>query len=314
MTRQQEITILGSGAMGSYYGAQLQAAGADVLLLDIWQEHIDRINTDGLLLTRPDASEDVLRMRAAISDADSHRLADLVIVFVDTNALDAALPVISTLLKPEGCVLTLQNGIGNVEKLSAAIGQDRVIAGTSMNSCELIGPGHVRHVIHGSTVLGEPGGNEVSPRVRALGAMLATADGKIETVADIMPHVWSKLVINCAVNPLCALTGLLPGQLQEVAETKALQAEIVAEIEALCAAKAVTLPEKDPIGEVWQKSRGGNNKPSMVQHLDRGRKTEIDALNGAVARMANEAGTSAPANTTITRLVKGLESVTATGV
>ncbi len=302
------VTVLGSGAMGCFYGAMLQQAGCDVLLLDIWREHIDRLNGDGLTLIEPDGSSNLIPVHASLADRGSLRPADLVIVFVDTNALDGVLPLIKPLLAADGYVLTLQNGVGNLEKLIAALGHDRVIAGTSMNSCELLGPGHVRHVIHGATIVGEPGGTEVSDRVLKLGDFLTQVDTKFEKVADIVPHIWSKLIINCAVNPLCALTGLLPGDLQDVPQTRLLQEKIVAEIVALCEKKNISLPDSDPIGEVWRKSRGGNNKPSMVQHLERGRKTEIDALNGAVTRMAAELGIATPVNEIITGLIKGLEA------
>jgi 2-dehydropantoate 2-reductase len=306
MEENLNVTVLGAGAMGCTYGAMFQAAGCDVLLLDIWQEHIDQINTHGLSLVEPNGESQLIPMQAASTAKGSFRRADLVIIFVDTNALDTVLPLIEPLLLPDGFVLTLQNGVGNLEKLSAVLGESRVVAGTSMNSCELIGPGRVRHVIHGTTIVGEPRGSIISKRVQRLGDLLLKIDDKIELVRDIEPHIWSKLIINCAVNPLCALTGLLPGQLQNTAETRHLQELIVSEIFAVCQKKNIILPESDPIGEVWRKSRGGGNKPSMVQHLERGRKTEIDALNGAVVRIARVLGIHTPVNEAVTGLIKGL--------
>jgi 2-dehydropantoate 2-reductase len=301
--------------MGCFYGVQLQEAGCDVLLLDIFQEHIDKLNGEGLKLTKPDGSVSIHAVKAAHSGEGKFRLADLVIVFVDTNALDSVIPQIASLLKSDGFVLTLQNGVGNLEKLISNMTPDQIIAGTSMNSCEFIGPGHVRHVIHGLTTIGEAGGEIISARVGNLCDLMGLVDDKIEAVADIRPYIWSKLIINCAVNPLCALTGLLPGQLQETAEVKNLQAQITNEIVDLCRAMDIHLPEFDlpnsgPIEEVWRKSKGGANKPSMVQHLEAGRKTEIDALNGAVVGMARETGISTPINETITSLIKGLEAST----
>ena len=307
MNYKGNVTIVGAGAMGSFYGSLLHQAGCDVQLLDIWQDHIDKINSHGLHLTRPNGTTDTIDMKAYHVDRPASDQADLLIVFVDTNSLDQVLPILKPLLNETGYVLTLQNGIGNVEKLLGPLGVGRVVAGTSMHSCELLSPGHIRHVISGTTVLGEITGNRVSERVHDLAKLIATNSSQTEAVGNVVPHIWSKLVINCAINPLCALTGLLPGQLQEVEETKRLQAQIVSEIEALCTAKEIILPEDAPIKEVWRKSRGGNNKPSMVQHLERGRKTEIDALNGAVSRMATEVGLAAPINATITSLIKGLE-------
>jgi len=307
MKSNGNVVILGAGAMGSWYGSLMQRAGCDVQLLDIWHDHIDQINDKGLQLTGPDGTAEIIQMNMHHVDQPLLRPADLLIVFVDTNALDDVLPILEPMLSDNGVVLTLQNGVGNVEKLIATLGANRVIAGTSMNSCELLGPGQVRHVIHGTTILGEIGGSAVSERIRDIAGLLSRRDTKVEAVADIMPQVWSKLVINCAINPLCALTGLLPGQLQEVDETKNLQAGIVAEIEALCLARGIVLPDENPLEEVWRKSRGSNNKPSMVQHLERGRRTEINALNGAVTRLAAEVDVATPVNETITSLIKGLE-------
>jgi 2-dehydropantoate 2-reductase len=302
------ITVLGAGAMGAFYGAKLANAGADVILLDVSEPHIAAINENGLRLADPDGSERHTPMVASDARTALVRPADFVIVFVDTNALAEAALTIPNLLNPKGCVLTLQNGVGNVETLSDKLGSERVIGGTSMNSCELLGPGHVRHVIHGETVLGEVDGNAVSDRIQCVADLLSRHDDKVACVTNIIPHIWSKVAINCAVNPLCALTGLLPGQLQNVPELKALQVEIATEIEALCAAKNIVLPEEDLIGSIWAKSKGGNNKPSMVQHLERKRRTEIDALNGAVARMSHEAGLNAPVNSTVAAGIKGLEA------
>jgi 2-dehydropantoate 2-reductase len=307
MTDKIKVTVLGSGAMGSFYGTMFQDAGCDVMLLDIWKEHIDRLNEVGLELTGPDGKTRIVSVSATSVETEGVRTADLVIVFVDTNALEDVLPRIESLLAPDGVVLTLQNGVGNLEKLSDALGSERVIAGTSMNSCELSGPGKVRHVIHGETTIGEIGGKEISERTHQIGNFLSKVDDKIDLVADIVPHVWSKLIINCAINPLCALTGLLPGELQEHADTRKLQQDIVAEIVALCDRKGIHLPEADPIAEVWRKSRGSANKPSMVQHLERDRQTEINALNGAVVRMALEVDLTVPTNATVTNLIKGLE-------
>ena len=307
MTDKIRVTVLGSGAMGSFYGATFQDAGCDVLLLDIWKEHINKLNDAGLEMTSPDGKTRIVSVSATPVDKEGVRAADLVIVFVDTNALDDVLPRIESLLAPGGVVLTLQNGVGNLEKLSDALGRERVIAGTSMNSCELTAPGKIRHVIHGETTIGEIGGEEISERIHKIGNILSQVDDKIELVADIVPHVWSKLIINCAINPLCALTGLLPGELQEHADTRKLQQDIVAEIVALCDRKGIHLPEADPIAEVWRKSRGSANKPSMVQHLERDRQTEINALNGAVVRMALEVDLTVPTNATVTNLIKGLE-------
>jgi 2-dehydropantoate 2-reductase len=136
-----KITVVGAGAMGGSYGGLLAVAGHEVSLIDAWREHIEAINRDGL---RVDGVRGEHRVRlAAATEPAPGATAEVVIVFVDANNTEQAAVAVKRLLAPEGFAITFQNGIGNLEKLQAALGKERVLGGSSMCSAATRGPGHV---------------------------------------------------------------------------------------------------------------------------------------------------------------------------
>ena len=124
---------------------------------------------------------------------------------------------------------------------------------------------------------------------------------------DVQAHVWNKFVLNCAINPLCAITGLLPGEIAVTPEVDRLQTLLVDELMAVVRAKGLALPDPDPLGTIKAHCRARFNRPSMMQHVEQGRRTEIDALNGALVREAAALGMAVPYNDAIARAIKGLE-------
>jgi len=298
------IAVIGAGAMGSVYGGLLSRAGYGVTLIDIRREHIAAIAAEGLRLTGVNGDH-VLRLPAHI-DAGGLPPFDLAIIFVDANATAAAAASAARLLQPAGAALTLQNGIGNLETLSATLGPGRVLGGVTMNSANLPGPGQAQHSHAGPTWLGELEGGR-SPRLAAIVEALTRAGLETIVTDDVQAHVWNKFVLNCAINPLCALTGLLPGEIAATPEVDRLQTLLVEELLEVVRAKGLTLPDPDPLGTIKAHCRARYNRPSMMQHVDQGRRTEIDALNGALVREAAALGLAAPYNDAIARAIKGLE-------
>src|SRR5437762_10308895 len=298
------IAVVGAGAMGSVYGGLLSRAGYDVTLLDIRREHIAAIAADGLRLSGI-ADDHVIRLPAQI-DAAGLPPFDLAIIFVDANATAAAATTAAGLLKPEGAALTLQNGIGNLETLATTLGSARVLGGVTMNSANLPGPGQAQHSHAGPTWLGELDGKP-TPRLAAIVEALTRAGLETIVTDDVQAHVWNKFVLNCAINPLCAITGLVPGEIAVTPEVDRLQTLLVEELMAVVRAKGLTLPDPDPLGTIKGHCRARYNRPSMMQHVEQGRRTEIDALNGALVREAAALGMAVPYNDAIARAIKGLE-------
>jgi 2-dehydropantoate 2-reductase len=299
-----KIYMIGAGAMGGVYGGLLMRAGYDVTLIDIRKDHLEKIRNDGLTV---EGVRGVHVIRLPSNEGGSGLPpADMAIVFTDANSTREAARTAKKLLKPEGFALTLQNGIGNVEALVDELGRERVIAGVSMNSAAAPALARSAYTHGGMTSIGELDGKETA-RIRKVAEMLNKAEIPTEIVPDPMAHVYGKFVHNCAVNALAAVSGLRTGELFRVAEMNALQERVIDEILEVVKRKGWKLSETDPRKKIRDHSAKRYNKPSMLQHLEKGQRTEIDALNGALVREAKALGVAVPYNETIVAFVKGLE-------
>jgi 2-dehydropantoate 2-reductase len=298
-----KITVVGAGAMGESYGGLLALAGHEVHLIDTWRAHVDAINRDGL---RVDGARGDHRVRVAASMQPSRDDAGLTIVFVDANNTGAAAATAAEVLAPDGFAITFQNGIGNVEQLQAALGRERVLGGSSMCSAASCGPGHVRLTHLGKTSIGETDGS-ARPRTTRLAQALSGAGFETEVVPDVMAVIWEKFALNCCINAIAATTGLRAGEIARLPELDAFQDRIIGEVMAVTQAKGVRLPTPDLPAKIKAQCRKKFNKPSMLQHVEAGRKTEIDALNGALLHEAAALGIATPSNEALVALLKGRE-------
>ncbi len=301
MTR---IVVIGAGAMGCLYGGRLAVAGHEVTLVDLWQEHVEALSRSGLLLESARGEERI--PIAATTDPRPRGPFDLAIILVDANATRDAAKLARDVLAPDGFAVTLQNGIGNLEAMLEELGDDRVVGGLSYHSAALAGPGRVKHTHTAKTWLGELNGGSTA-RLDELVRAFRDAGLDPEPVPDIRAFIWEKWVLNCAINPISAITGLRQGEIPRTPPVEEFQTRIIEEILAVLSAKEVALSDpdiKETIkAQCWKKF----NKPSMLQHVEAGKRTEIDALNGAVVRLGRELGVPVPYNEALTMLIKGLE-------
>jgi 2-dehydropantoate 2-reductase len=301
-----KITVVGAGAMGASYGGHLARAGHDVVLVDTWQDHVDAINQGGL---RADGVLGDHRIKLPASAAPDVRPADVAIVFVDANNTASAAETLAGLLTPDGVAVTFQNGIGNVEKLQAALGAKRVLGGSSMCSAASRGPGHVTLTHMGTTSVGETDGARggASDRVQAMVEALRGAGFEAEHEPNVMGLIWQKFVVNCAVNAIAATTGLRGGEIVRLPELDAFQDRVLEEVMAVTRAKQIRLPNPEIAAKIKAQCHKKFNKPSMLQHVEAGRRTEIEALNGALIREAKALGIPTPNNEALVALLKGRE-------
>lgn len=298
-----DITVVGAGAMGGSYGGLLAAAGNRVRLIDTWQDHVDAINRDGL---RVDGAHGEHRLRLpAATRPDANETADLVLLFTDTNGTADAAKTIGDILAPDGFVVTSQNGIGNVETLQGILGAGRVVGGSSMCSAATIGPGHVSLTHLGPTSVGEVGGGS-SDRVDAFLGALQDAGLPAKPAPDIMAEIWQKFVVNCSANAVAAVTGLRSGEFVDLPDLMDYRVRVVEEVMRVLDAKGITLPDPELIKRICSGGRR-MNRPSMLQHVRMGRKTEIDTLNGALVREAKALGIPVPYNEALVALLRGRE-------
>jgi 2-dehydropantoate 2-reductase len=299
-----KIVVIGAGAMGGSYGGLLADAGHDVSLIDTWDEHVAAINRDGLLVDGA-LGEHRVKLPATTAPVDG-QTADMAIIFTDSNNTEAAAATAAQVLGPDDFAITFQNGIGNVEKVQAVLGKDRVLGGSSMCSAATRGPGHVCLTHLRGTSVGEIDGGE-SNRTQAVVSVLEDAGFGAKTSSDIMGTIWEKFVVNCGGNAVSAVTGLRSAEAARVPEVAAFKDHVLDEVMAVLDAKGIKLPNPDIAAQIKVGSRKSFNKPSMLQHVLRGRQTEIDALNGIVVRDAKDLGIPTPYNESLVALVKGRE-------
>jgi 2-dehydropantoate 2-reductase len=299
-----QFVVIGAGNMGCVYGGNLARVGHAVAFVDVRRDHIDRIASHGLSVEGL-TGQFTIRTYATTSASDAPK-ADAALICVNAYATHQAAEAARDVLKKDGYCLTLQNGVGNVEILCDSLGPDRVLAGLSFQSGDLDGPGKVQHTNNGPTYIGELNRRR-TPRLLLLNEILSEAGMNPIIVDDIVATIWAKFVHNCGINAICAISGLRPGHIQEVPELDDFQTQIIRETLALVRAKGIDLPEADPAAAIKDYCAHKFHRPSMMQHLGRGQKTEIDALNGYVARESARLGLAAPYNDALTKIMKGRE-------
>jgi 2-dehydropantoate 2-reductase len=297
-----KVTIVGAGAMGCLYAGAFHRAGAEVTLVDVNPEHIAAINERGLELeTR--AGVEILAL-PALRPEQATETTDLVVLFTKTFHTDTALDGVKAVIGPDTYVLTLQNGLGNDEAVARHVARERVIAGVSTLPSDLVGPGKVRsHGQGGSKIYPAFGGD---PAVARQVADLLTAGGlPTHLEPDIQAAIWSKAIFNATMNTLCALTRRTPGFLGAHEESRALIRTMVLEGTAAANASGIAL-DAQPILDLTEVSitDHADHEASMLQDVKAGRRTEVDAINGAIVRAARAAGVATPVTETLLRLVK----------
>ena len=299
-----KIAVIGAGAMGSLFGAYLGAGGNEVSLVDIWDDHVKKINTGGLMIYEEGGPRNF--ELTAVTDPARLGRQELVIVFVKSYHTAAALKRAKNLLGEGTQVLTLQNGLGNVEAITGAAGEVTVIAGTTSHGATLLGPARIKHAGVGETVIGKISGK--TDRSAEIAAEFSRCGLETRVSDNIAGLIWGKLLVNVGINALTALLGVTNGRLTESESTLQLMKTLVSEGEAVARARGITLPYADTFGKVVAVARAtAENRSSMLQDIDRRYPTEIDFINGAVAREGARTGIPTPANRLVTLLIKSLE-------
>jgi 2-dehydropantoate 2-reductase len=301
-----KISIIGSGAMGSLFGGSLSLAGQEVVLYDVYREHVEKITSSGLAIE--DAATGAVTMAHPSASADPRAVegSDVLVIFVKSTTTEEAAAQFVPFAKKDTIVLTLQNGLGNEEIIRRHFGRERTAAGVTSQGATFLGPGRIRHAGKGPTHVSMADGR--NEKLRPLADALVAAGFDTHVEKDVASLVWSKLVINVGINALTAITNQTNGRLVESEETKAIMADLVAEAVAVAKAKGIRLTYDDPLATVFDVSRKtGANRSSMLQDFDKNRLTEIDFMNGAIVREAAGAGVAAPVNATITHLIRAME-------
>jgi 2-dehydropantoate 2-reductase len=301
------IAVVGAGAMGSVIGGLLAKSGNDVSLVDVWREAVEAINERGLRIDDKAGNSETLRIHAT-TDAGEIGVVDLLLVFVKCYHTEAAVRQALPVIGPNATVLSLQNGWGNGPRIGAIVGKERLLLGVCYHSATVAGPGHVQHVGRGITFMGEPDGR-MSDRLRQIAGTFNRAGIEVNPTSEVLKEIWSKLALNVCTLPTSALLHFCSPQLVEHSSMLNLMQSLLREVIAVAQAQDIPLN----FDERWEAITGllkrcaPNAKSSMLQDVERTRRTEIDVINGAVVEAGQRLGIPTPHNDAMFWLVKSLE-------
>ena len=301
------VVIVGAGAMGCLFGFLLYRAGKNVWLLDKHPELTRHIRKKGL--TVEGASGKHAASIPITTKVDDIQWADLIIIFVKAYDTAQAMLDAKPLIRQDSVVLTLQNGIGNVEAIVNVVGKEKTIAGTTAHGATVLGPGHIRHAGTGETIIGELHGQQTE-RLAAIRNFLGSAGIAVNVTQDVTSLLWSKLLINAGINPLTGITGLPNGALLDFEETRKIMHRAVNEAKDVASRKGIRLIYEDHLQKVESVCQAtSRNISSMLQDLRNKKKTEIDFINGALVKEGSGAGIVMPINQALTYLIRLRESL-----
>jgi 2-dehydropantoate 2-reductase len=299
------VCVVGCGAVGSLFAANLaQLEDVEVWAYDLARDHVEAINARGLRLS---GAGEVVGRVSATSNAAELPPSDFGIVATKAMHTESAIAATAHVFA-EGAVCSVQNGLGNEEALARHVA--RVIRGTTFPAGRVVEPGHVQWDVKGDTTIG-PFEQSPAPleEVERLAGACTRAGLPTTAVADARGPQWRKVIFNAATNPVGALTGLTHGRVCEDPALRRLVSGLVDEGKAVADAQGIVL-DADPeelIDHAARPEVAYDHKASMLQDVEARRETEIDYLNGGVARFGREHGVPTPLNEGILALVKGLE-------
>lgn len=309
MTCQKSIAIIGTGAVGGYYGGLLQKAGFDLHFL--LHGDYDHVRQHGLVIESPNGNFRLSNVQTYDRPEKMPRC-DLVVVALKTTANHLLPGILPHVLKEDGLVLTLQNGLGSDKTIAELAGDGRVIGGLCFLCSNKIAPGHIRHVDYGLITLGEyradekPGG--ITPRLEQLGADMRLAGISIKLIGDLPLGRWKKLVWNVPFNGLSVAENRLTDALMADPDMRARCEKIMYEVVAASAACARPIDAGFVAKMLADTETMVPYAPSMKLDYDRGKPMEIESIYGNPLRAAHAAGVAMPETARLYRQLRAMDS------
>ena len=298
-----KFLVVGPGAMGCLFAARLKLSGNEVVLLDNDSQRAQRISEQGISVTGVSGDYSV---PVPVIVGDHPFRPDVIMICVKSNHTREAGESTSSFAGPDTMVVTLQNGLGNIETLAAIFGPEKVLGGVTAQGATLLGEGRVRHAGQGETAIGPRGHGEIS--TQSLVSLLNGAGFQTRLADNVDVLIWGKLVINVGINALTAITRLKNGRIPMVNGTRRIMEEAVGEAVRVAQAKGISLPYEDPLSKVLAVCEAtAENVSSMLQDVLKGKLTEVEMINGAIVREGNRLGIHAPVNRTLTYLVQAIQ-------
>jgi len=298
-----KFLIVGPGAMGCLFAAQLKRADHDVTLLDYRRERAELINQQGI---RVEGITGEYGIQVPTVTGQIPKTPDVVLICVKANQTRQAAEDLGALIGHEARVLTLQNGLGNLDALVGVFGEARVLGGVTAEGATLLGPGHIRHAGQGQTIIG-PEGLPENPVAKVVSSFKA-AGFDTRSADNVNDLIWGKLVINVGINALTAITQLKNGRLPDIEGARTVMEEAALEAVAVAHARGINLPYPDPLARVIGVCRAtAGNIASMLQDVLKKKVTEVEFINGAIVREGRALGVPTPVNRTLTCLVQAIQ-------
>ncbi|MFH1774384.1 MAG: 2-dehydropantoate 2-reductase [Methanobacteriota archaeon] len=300
-----KVAVMGAGAVGGYFGGVLAKSGADITLI-ARGKHLEAMRKDGLLIKsyRGDFRADV----KATSDPKEAGPVELVIFTVKTYDTEEAIRLCAPMIRENTCILSLQNGVDNDEKIAREAGREKVICGVAYIGVGIEEPGVICHSAAGKIAIGELNG-KITHRIKKIAEMFSAAGVPCEISRDIIKLKWEKLVWNAAFN---ALTTITRASVAEVLSDKKLMETAVAamhEVIEVAQKKGIDIDDAAIQDALALSKNIGDFKTSMLQDFESGRKTEVEALNGIVVRKGREVNVKTPVNQCLYALVSFMEKM-----
>ncbi len=294
------VLILGTGALATLFAWRLARAGHRPTMLGSWTPALDVLREKGARLADARGNEQAFAVQVAGETSECPEVRHAIVLVKSWQTARAAAQLAECLL-PDGVAVTLQNGLGNYEILEQALGSERVALGSTTAGATLLGPGMAKAGGEGTISI------QSHARLGPLAAALRSSGFRVELVPDAKSLVWSKLVINSAINPLTALLGVPNGELLNRPTARALMRALAEETAAVAIAEGVDLNIGDPAAFAEDVAlRTAANYSSTLQDIRRGAPTEIDAICGAVAQTGHRHGIPTPVNEACWKLVRAL--------
>lgn len=302
-----KIAIVGTGAMGSIYAARFARAGHEVWAVDSWAEHVAAINARGLRVDGPGGSLTETRL-CAVTDLSEAGSCDLFIIATKASGVAPAAQAVASVMDREAQVLTIQNGLGTGERIAAHLHADNILLGVAEGfGASMAGPGHARHNSMKLIRIGEFAGG-MTGRLEALARLWRSAGFEAAAYADIAQLVWEKFLCNVALSGPCTVFGCTVAELRADPQRWGVALGAMREAYALGLARSVAFSFDDPEAYVTAfADRLGDARPSMLQDHMAGRRSELDAINGAVPPLGRATGIVTPYNDTLAAVIRARE-------
>lgn len=302
ISRASRVAVVGAGAVGCYYGGMLARQGVDVTLI-ARPQHVQAIQANGLYMDCQTFQAHVpVRATTELSAVTN---ADLVLLCVKSPDTAVTGRALRELLSPHAVILSLQNGVDNVPTLQTLL-PNPVLAAVVYVATAMEGPGHLKHNGRGELVLGEMGSvGTHQATLQAIAALLGSAGIPCEISANVKEALWYKFLLNCVVNAVSAVGQIEYGRMVQVPEVRVLLQRLCDEFLAVAAAEGVHFDATDvraKLETLYQTMAG--QRSSTAQDLARGKRTEIDHLNGLLHQLGQRHGIPTPTHQTMLALVK----------